>query len=302
MTEEDLSFIHVTDLALCRGGKRLFWRLSFGLLLGMLVVTLPGCSRKADAPPPPDFSVHVSDAQGLGVGSAVQWRGIEVGRVDSVATEKGLIRIYVQLHEPHRGQFRDGLRARPTRGFMSQGAAVLELYGGSDLGKAVLAPGAQIPEATLTDTITPGQWRAVGLLMVAVILFLVVLRIIRKLVALALALALLVFAGWFMHRQWQRHGEELLAARTEMRWSELARNMLTEEAAQEAWIVIQADLAGAVREVGEIGKERVAKETAELRARMELRATTLAEEGKTQAAEEIRKLQDAILGTSRSQK
>lgn len=262
--------------------------------LAVLVAALSGCTRKADAPPPPDFSVHVSDAQGLGVGSAAQWRGVEVGRVDSVAMEKGLIRVDVRLHEPHRGQFRDGLRARPTRGFMGRGPAVLELYGGGDPGKAILAPGAQIPEATLTDTITPGQWKAVGLLVVAVILFLVVLRIMRKLVAFALALALLVFAGWFMHRQWDRHGEDLMAARTEMRWSDLARSMLTEEAAQEAWTVVQTDLAEAVREVGEIGKERVAKETAELRARMERQAATLAEEGKARAAEEIRRLVQEI--------
>jgi len=262
--------------------------------LGVLAAAQSGCARKADAPPPPDFRVHLSDAQGLGVGSAAQWRGIEVGRIESVAIENGLIRVDVRLHETHRGQFRDGLRARPTRGFMGRGPAVLELYGGGDPGKAVLAPGAEIPETTLTDTITPGQWKAIGLLVIAVALFLVVLHLIRKLVAIALAVALLVFAGWFVHRQWERHSEDLMVARSEMRWSDLARTMLTEEAAQEAWTVVQADLAEAVYEVGGIGKERVVKEAAKLRARMERQAATLAKEGNARAAEEIRRLVQEI--------
>lgn len=260
----------------------------------LLAAAQSGCTRKADTPPPPDFSVHVSDAQGLGVGSAAQWRGVEVGRLDSVTMDKGLIRIDVRLHDTHRGQFKEGLSARPTRGFMGRGPAVLELYGGGDPRKEVLSPGAQIPEATLTDTITAGQWKAIGLLVFAVILFLVVLRIMRKLVAFALALALLVFAGWFMHRQWQRHGEDLMAAHTEMRWSDLARGMLTEEAAQEAWTVVQTELAEAVRDVGGIGRERIAKETAVLRARMERQAATLADEGRERAAEEIRRLMQEI--------
>lgn len=276
--------------------KRIDTKRTFGAValaaafLVVLIASHSGCPKKADAPPPPDFRVHVSDAQGLGVGSVVQWRGVEVGRVDSVAMDKGLIRVDVRLHETHRGQFRDGLRARPTRGFMGRGPAVLELYGGGDASKPVLSPGAQVPEATLTDTITPGQWKAIGLLVFAVIFFLVVLRVMRKLVAVALALALLVFAGWFMQRQWQKYGDEFEAARMEMKWSDLARGMLTEQAAQEAWMVVQTDLAEAVREVGGIGRERIAKETAVLRTRMKQQATALAGEGKDRAADEIRRL------------
>ena len=132
--------------------------------------------------------------------------------------------------------------------------------------------------------------------MIAVILFLVVLRIMRKLVAFALALALLVFAGWFMHRQWQRYGEDVMAARAEMRWSDLAHGILTEKAAQEAWVIVQTDLADAIREVDALGRERIAKEAALLRDRMERQATTLAAEGKEQAADEIRTLMQQMEG------
>ncbi len=162
-----------------------------------LALLMAGCSRK-EAADPPDFHVHVRDAQGLGAGSAVQWRGVEVGRVDSVTMDQGAPRMEVRLHDAYRGKLREGLRARPARGFMGRGPTTLDLYGGDDPGRAVLMRGALVPEATLKDTITPGQIKAAGLLVISIIIFFVVVRIMRKMVAVALALALLLFAGWFI--------------------------------------------------------------------------------------------------------
>lgn len=269
------------------------------VLVGVMAFVCLGCSKKAEeAAPPPDFQVQVQDAQGLGAGAPAQWRGMDVGRVETVAMDKGVVRIDVRLHDAYRAQFREGLRARPTRGFMGRGAVVLELYGGSDAQKPVLSPGALIPEASLRDSITPGQLKSIAILASAVIIFLVVLGLVRKLAALVLALVFLAFAGWFVLRQWQRHGDDVLAARTEMQWSDLARSILTEEAAQEAWATAQADLASAAGEFGDMGKERIAKEAADLREKMERKAESLAAEGKDLAAEEVRKFQDAILRTS----
>ena len=267
-------------------------------LLGLCVtVLLAGCSRKADEPPPRDFHVQVQDAQGLGVGSSVQWRGVEVGRVDSVVMDKGLVRIDVRLHEVYRDKLREGLRARPAKGFMGRGPTMLDLYGGDDSSRAILKPGAAISEATMADRITPGQMKAVGLLVVAVLLFIVVLRLMRTMVAFALALAFLVFAGWFMHQQWQKHGDAFEAARMEMRLSDMARSMLTEEAAQEAWVAVQTDLPEAIRSVGGMGKEQLDRARVKFRNELENKAKKLAEQGKEAASSELRKLMDAALST-----
>ena len=283
------------------GRHALFAGVWLNVLVGVMAMISWGCSKRADdAVSPPDLQVQVRDAQGLGAGAPVQWRGVDVGRVEAVAMDKGLVRIDVRLHDVYRTQFREGLRARPTRGFMSRGGAVLEFYGGTDAQKPVLSSGALIPEASLTDSIMSGKVKLIAILACAVILFLVVLGLVRKLIAFVLAIVFLVFGGWFLHRQWQQHGDDVLAAHTEMKWSELARSMLTEEAAQEAWVVAQADLASGVGEFAGMGKEQVAKETEVLRAQLGRQAAELTAEGKEHAAEEMRKLQDAILRTSQN--
>ncbi len=98
-----------------------------------------------------------------------------------------------------------------------------------------------------------------------------------------------------MHGQWQRHGEDVLAARMEMRWSDMARSLLTEDAAQEAWIAVQTDLAAALRDVGHMGRAKLGEATADVRASLEAKAVELAEDGKARAAEEVRRLRDALL-------
>ncbi len=267
-------------------------------LLGLclcLFLGLAGCSREQDpVAPQPDFSVYLQDVQGVVHGTAVQWRGIEVGRVESVSMDQGHVRVDVRLDETYRGQFREGLRARPTRGFMGRGPAILEMYGGDDPGQPLLKSGKIIPEATIVDRITPGQMKAVGILVAAIILFLVVLRIMRRMVAFSLALALLVFAGWFMHRQWLEHGDELLSVRQEMQWNDMARSLLTEEAAQEAWLTVQTDLADALREAGGMGRDRLNAVTSDMRAALEEKAADLYEQGKDHAAEEVQRLRDSI--------
>lgn len=266
----------------------------FTISLGLLVC-IAGCSDKPAKEPPQDFHVRVQDAKGLGVGSIVQWRGVEVGRVQTVSMDKGLVRIDVRLADAYRGKLREGLRAKPTRSFIGNGPTTLALFGGDHPERPLLARDAAVPEATLTDTISRRQMQAVGLVVVALILFLVVLRLMRKMVAFALALALLVFSGWFLHRQWQKHGADFQAARTEMRLSDMARTLLTEKAAQEIWINAQGDLADAIREVGVMGKERLGPATANLRTTLTRKADELAQQGKDRAAEEVRRLRDSVL-------
>lgn len=268
-----------------------------GILTGLM-----GCARKATDKPPPDFRIHVQNAQGLGVGSAVIWRGMEVGRVDGVTMDKGMVRIDTDMHEEYRGKFREGLRARPSRGFLGRGPATLDLYGGDDPRRGVLVRGAFVSEAAVTDTISTRQMQVVGFLALGVILFLVLLRIMHKMVAFALAAALLVFAGWFVHRQWQKHGAEIIATRMEMRLSDVAKALLTQEAAKEAWFAAQADMAEAMREVGGRGTQRIQAGTVELRAALARKADELIHQGKDRAAEEVRSLRDSVLTEADSDK
>lgn len=261
----------------------------------MLAVTAtvltPGCGRKpADAPPPPDLRVHVQDAQGVGAGAAVQWRGVEVGRVDSVTMDKGLVRVDVMLHPDYRGKLHEGVRARPARGLFGRGPASLDLYGGDDTRRSVLNRGSVIAEASMTDAINPRQMKLAVLVAFCVILFFVVLRLMRKITAFALAAALLVFAGWFVFRQWQKHGEEFNAVRMEMTMADMARTLLTQEAAQEAWITVQGDLAAAIRDAGGFGKDRLLEASAPVRERLAKQADELQRQGQEKAAEEVRKL------------
>jgi hypothetical protein len=266
------------------------------LTIGLgILLCVTGCSRKPAAELPQDFHVRVQDAKGLVVGSIVQWRGVEVGRVHSVSMDKGLVRLDVCLADAYRGKLREGLRARPARSFFGNGPTTLALFGGDRSDRPLLVRGAAVPEAKLTDTLSRGQMQAIGLVVAALILFLVVLRLMHKMVAFTLALALLVFSCWFLYRQWQKHGAEFQAVRTEMRLSDMARTMLTEQAAQEIWINAQDDLAEAIREVGVMGKERLGPATANLRATLTRKADELTQQGKDRAAEEIRRLRDSIL-------
>ena len=267
-----------------------FWRGACLLVLGLASVMV-GCRREAAVQAPPhDFHVLVQDAQGVGAGSAVQWRGLDVGRVDSVRMEQGGVRIDVRLHPDYQGVLREGVRARPVKGFLGRGAVALELYGGDDTRKATLRQGSVIPEASLADGISPAQMKLVAIFLIGALLVLSVLHIMKRMLAFALALALVVFSGWFFYRQWDQHGEQFQAASMEMEWSEMARTLLTEDAAQQAWLAVQTDLAEALREVGGHGRERVAAATAEVRAELEAKAVSLAEEGKKRASQEIRRL------------
>lgn len=266
------------------------------LTMGLFMAAGAGCSKKVE-PPKNDFHVHVQSAQGIGVGSSVQWRGVEVGRIQAVAMADGLVRLDVQLHENYKDGFREGVRARVSQGFIGRAPAVLELFGGDDPQRPLLSRGAAIPEAGLADAITPGQIKGIGIVVAAIVVFLVVIWLLKNMVAYGLAILFLVFSIWFLRQQWSKHGQEFQAALTEMQISDLARSMLTEEAAKEAWISVQTELAAAIREAGKVGKEAVQSAVPTVEQLMDRQADELVRQGKEKAAEELRKLQDSLVNS-----
>jgi len=263
------------------------------LVVGLTIVAglliLAGCGGKKS-----DFHVKLSDAGGLEEDSPVRWRGLEVGKVTSVQMADGAVRADVVLSKEYRGKLREGLKARVSKGFLGKGTPTLQLYGGGNPELPPLTRGTEIPEAGALAGFSKTHAIVVGVVFVALLLFCLVLKGIKKLVAFAVALAFLAFSGWFLKLQFDRHRSELLSPELEAKITEQAEQILGSPEAQAAWQTIQADIANALEELKK--QTGAAKEAGAKRIQEKLRQKVeeLKGKGATAAADDLLKLKEQV--------
>ncbi len=274
----------------------LFARRMTAIITGLLcvMITCISCEKATGRKKGSDFYVQLKNAQGLSAGAPVQWRGMEIGRVQSVGIVDGAVRVDVILHKNYREKLREGVRAAPGRGFLGRALATLDLYGGDDPGRSLLRQGALVAEAGLVDSFSGTYIKVCVWLLAPIALVLVVLVLLKKVITVTLVIILLTFAGWFCHKQWQKYGADIKAVRLQMQISDVARNMLTEEAAQDAWVEVQPDFAAAIGQFADVGAECMQDAMMHLCAALDRKVDDLTREGKERAAEEIQKLRENL--------
>jgi hypothetical protein len=267
--------------------------LAVSLTLGLSL----GCGEK-EAP----IKVQLDDAKGLTYRSPVMWKGTEIGWVKAVEPSDGSLLVTLDLHPTYRGVLRHGVVAQPANNVFTKFTPVLQLYGGEDPGSPFLAPGAVIPEASLTQTFQAGpylKWTglALGLLVVSLLF-----RGAKRLIALLFAGLFLAGSLWVLKQQWERHRDDLMTPAVEAKLNELAGKTIRSPEAIAAWEAIQSDVGNLMQEAGVQGKAAVAPGIATLGDMMEQKAKELLEQGNTKAAEELaeltRTLKQSVTGES----
>jgi uncharacterized protein YcfL len=255
--------------------------------IGLLTLTLAclglaGCSSHEE-----DFRVLVNNANGVVVDSKVFWKGAEVGRVSVVRPESGRILLGVELFPDYRGQIREGLVAKPLNGIFTKFTPVLDLYGGDDPASLPLAHGALVPEATDVQSLRHGpylKWAGIA----GIFLFIaLILKGVRRLLALALAGLFLAASLWVLQQQWRRHKADLIGPETEAQLSELANKTIRSPEAAEAWTLIRADVQELIAETKAQGAGVTSSAWVKVDAEIRQRAATLISQGNTTAAKEL---------------
>ena len=263
--------------------------LSACLLTGL--VLLSGCG---DAPES-DLRVSLKESGGLTANSPVRWRGIDIGRVESVEVAPEGVQVAITLSPEHRRSLRSGASAKAKKAWLEGAAPYLEIFGGSDPQQAVLAHGALLPEAGMVVAMDRTQLMVAGAAILGLTALAWILKALRKITAFILALALLAFSTWFFHQQWQRHGSDILGAETEAKLSELADKAIRSPEAQAAWRSIQQDVNAVMSEAGKQGKEALEVLRAAIQKETDAQIDELKAAGKQQAADNLRELKGSLL-------
>lgn len=255
-------------------------------MMGVWVLLLAGCSREQA----PDFYILLSDGKGLVPGSQVVWRGTVMGSVTRVAPEEGKLRADVRLAPEMKGRLHTGIKGRASGGSVP----VLELFGGEDPGRPPLAPGARMEEATVLEAF---PWHlaaiAAGVVVLLVIVFLIAQGI-KKLFALAFAVVLLAFAGFFFRGQWSKYHGQILSADVEARLTEMADSAIHSPEATAAWNDLKGSVNGILDKAKLDSKESLAKVKEDVKARIDLKAAELQDKGQSAAREELENLKKKV--------
>lgn len=254
------------------------------LVLSLTIIL--GCGRKQKD----DFHIFLEDAKGLTVESEVRWRGMDVGKVRAVSAEDDRVRIDVVLDPQYRDQLHEGVKAKPSTGFLRQGSVVLELYGGSDQEAPILPQGSEIPEAGFYETMSYTHLLIVGGIFVFLLLLLLVAKGVKKLIAFVVALVFLIGSLWFLKLQWDKHHEDLIGAETEVMLGELAHSILQSPEAIAVWESMRGDIAEALAEAKTHGSDAIERAKEKVGASLQQKTDELKQKGEDAAAEQISKL------------
>lgn len=253
------------------------------LLLGLLSVC--GCGKEGT-----DCYVLLNDAAGVTAGSEVRWRGTEVGSVSQVASEAGKVRVDVDLLPAMEGQLRQGVKAKAMKGVLTDGLPVLELFGGQDPAAPVLAKGSRIEEASALESFPWKRAGMFGVVAVAVLIFLLVLKGIKRLLAFVIAVLFLVFAGWVFKTQWQKHHADVLAPDVEAKLTEMANRTVKSPEAAAVWESMKTEMGDVLARAKESGKTASGEVGEKLKEMMMKKAAELDAAGKAAVAREMTEL------------
>ncbi len=258
-------------------------------LLAGAVLLLAAC-----APRDADLRVPVRDAQGLVADSKVMWKGSEVGRVRQVHPEAGQLVVDVDLLPAYRGTLREGAVAKPMNGIFTRFVPVLEIYGGDDPAAPPLSRGAVLPEATELQSLRHGPYLAWAVAAGVLLLVGLLLRGLRRLLVLALALACLAGALWVVKQQWARHGSDLVGPETEARLEEMANATIRSPDAADAWQGIRTDVHALAREARTAGLQAATSAWAKIDSALLDRAAGLESQGNAAGARELNDLRERM--------
>lgn len=267
-------------------------RANAGLFLAIAVVLVFGCSRQ----PEHDIHVYLEDAKGLNVSSPVRWRGVQVGQVSAISIEQGQARLDVNLDDHYDDTLRTGLKARASRGFLGRGAPVLELYGGSDSNMPILPRGAAVLEAGVIETFSYRDVMVAIIILVVILLVCVLLKGVKKLIGLVLAVIFLAASGWFFKQQWDKYHQDFLSPELEARITEKAQEILSTPEAQAVWESVRADVADALAKAQEHGSAAADEAKASLRKALDEKVQELKDRGQNAAAADLLKLKEQVDG------
>ena len=261
-------------------------RLSFfnAAILGLfLIVLITGC-RRSDGP---DFSVLVTDPQGITTGGQVEWRGTSVGQVTQIKQVGNRTRVDVKLTPEYKYTFSAGLTARPTRAMMGGGATTLELFGGDCPRMQKLKPGATIKEAAPESIWASWKIIAAGGLILGLILIIVLIKLIGRVLAFCFALALLLFSLWFCRQQYIKNQDAFRGTRIEMLMGTMQEKLIDTPEAAAFWNSMRSETTNLISTARQKSGDALSETLNSMQTRVEKKAAEMIKAGEKTAAEKL---------------
>ena len=252
-------------------------------ILGLLMfVLITGCGRNEG----PDFSVLVTDPQGITNGGKVEWRGTTVGRITQIGQAENRTRVDVTLSPDYKNAFSVGLTARTSHPLLG-GATALELFGGDDPRMQKLKPGATIEEAAPESIWASWKLMAAGALILALIVLIVLLKLIGRILAFGFALALLVFSLWFCRLQYLKNQDAFRGTRIEMLMSTMQEKLIDAPEAAAFWSSMRSETTNLIGVARQKSEAALSEQLNSMQTRIEMKAAEMIKAGEKSAAERL---------------
>ncbi len=116
---------------------------SMGLRPVLVVIAAMGLSSCGK--PSYEHVIRLHDLGGVVIGSGVVWKGAEIGKVVSIGTDQGKLKVTMRLYPDFAGALHDGVVAEVPSYSLPVVRGRITLDGGEDSAAALLAPGTELP-------------------------------------------------------------------------------------------------------------------------------------------------------------